>query len=359
MEKIYDSQMNVHDFIKAMFEKNIVSGLGALTQLPDNKGISYSLLSDGFDFQKCMPFYPVMPANAAIAVSKLTRETSPSSPIAVFLRPCELRALIELTKIKQARLDNLILISFDCSGVFPFKDGKYPTEDTLKRYDQSIKEAKINDTIRQVCKGCENYQPEGADIAISIIGRGVHESLALSFATEKGKSIQEKMGLTASEIQPSTIEQLTSDKKRNKQELFKNTQISNLDELLDVFDTCIACRACSYVCPICYCKNCYFDSQTFQYYPENYAQRLNKKNTLRLPLDRIFFHMGRLSHMGSSCVACGMCSDVCPVDIPVSEMFKAGGQNIQGVFNYQPGQNLDEPMPLVTYQEKELHEMED
>jgi formate dehydrogenase subunit beta len=63
--------------------------------------------------------------------------------------------------------------------------------------------------------------------------------------------------------------------------------------------------------------------------------------------------------MGSSCVACGMCSDVCPVDIPVSEIFKAGGESIQGVFNYQPGQNLDAPLPLVTYQEKELHEMED
>lgn len=129
--------------------------------------------------------------------------------------------------------------------------------------------------------------------------------------------------------------------------------------LVNVFDRCIACHACSAACPICYCKNCYFDSQTFEYFPESYFTRMAAKGALRLPVDRILFHLGRLSHMGASCVACGMCEDVCPVQIPVSRIFKTVGSRVQDLFGYTPGEDPDAPMPLTTYAEKELEDFAD
>jgi formate dehydrogenase (coenzyme F420) beta subunit len=46
-------------------------------------------------------------------VSRLTR-TRGSGKIAVWLRPCEVRAFVELTKLKQGARDEVILISMDC-----------------------------------------------------------------------------------------------------------------------------------------------------------------------------------------------------------------------------------------------------
>ena len=363
MDRIIDSGMKMHDFIKALFERADVAGVAALMPIPNSGKVTYTLVTDTDHIENITPFFPVMPVNAGRAVSKLTRESSPSETVAVFLRPCELRALIELAKIKQASLDNLLLISFDCGGVFPSSQISMDDEEGLNTYQNALKEGTICPDIRPVCSGCDQFMPHGADLGISLIGRGMDTSLALYFLSEKGKQITETLGLgSASEIQPGTqTESLMSERKKAKEELTgkMGAMISNTEGLLEVFDRCISCHACSYVCPICYCKNCYFESQTFKYFPESYFNRMKQKETLRLPLDRILFHLGRLSHMATSCVACGMCEDVCPVDIPVAQIFKTAGEKAQALFNYMPGQNFDEPFPLTTFQEEELETMED
>jgi len=86
---------------------------------------------------------------------------------------------------------------------------------------------------------------------------------------------------------------------------------------------------------------------------------MTAKGALRMPVDRILFHLGRLSHMGVSCVACGMCEDVCPVDIPVSRIFKTAGSKAQALFDYIPGENSDDLLPLLAYAEQELEGFED
>ena len=63
--------------------------------------------------------------------------------------------------------------------------------------------------------------------------------------------------------------------------------------------------------------------------------------------------------MAISCVACGMCSEVCPVDIPVSSILLRVGDAIQKVFEYVPGKDVAEPVPLSTFIEQELEEVED
>ena len=76
-------------------------------------------------------------------------------------------------------------------------------------------------------------------------------------------------------------------------------------------------------------------------------------------MDTLLFHLGRMTHMATSCVACGMCEDACPVNIPVGQVFKAVGADLQELFDYLPGRSLQDELPLTTYRLVEFTEMEE
>jgi formate dehydrogenase subunit beta len=64
-----------------------------------------------------------------------------------------------------------------------------------------------------------------------------------------------------------------------------------------------------------------------------------------------------MAHMAVSCVNCGMCSDICPVNIPVAEIFSMVGDSLQKVFEYFPGRDIKEAVPSGTYKEEEFVEI--
>lgn len=355
--------MMMTDFLTALFDKLDVAGVAVMSKLPSGEKTAFTLFTGKDDIKECVPFFPAMPANAARAVSKFTRQAVPSKTVAVFLRPCELRAFTELIKIKQASFDNLLILSYDCSGVFPFQEINLSDETKLNAYRDAVSTGKNCEGIRPVCAACTRFTPQGEDIAISFVGRSTDQPLVFSFPSEKGLAAAEQLGLDVSNTvaASSAVESLAQERRSAEEELTAevDASLSDTQGLVNVFDRCVSCHACSYVCPICYCKNCYFDSQTFEYFPESYFIRMQAKGALRFPVDRVLFHLGRLSHMGVSCVACGMCEDVCPVNIPVSQIFKTAGSKAQALFDYIPGENYDEPLPLLAYAEQELEEFED
>ena len=63
--------------------------------------------------------------------------------------------------------------------------------------------------------------------------------------------------------------------------------------------------------------------------------------------------------MSLSCVSCGACEDACPVSIPVAQVFCMIGDETQGLFEYVSGRDITETLPLKTYEEEELSEVED
>ena len=73
-----------------------------------------------------------------------------------------------------------------------------------------------------------------------------------------------------------------------------------------------------------------------------------------MPIDMFLYHLGRFNHMVLSCVACGMCEQGCPVGIPLLKIYKTVGLNAQKVFEYVPGRNVEEPIPVLTFKEEEL-----
>ena len=82
-------------------------------------------------------FAPVMPVNSARLVQALTRLTPVNRKTAVVIRPCEMRAFIELVKLKQIQLDKLLLIGIDCPGAYAVNN--YPKFAAEKKSDDFVK----------------------------------------------------------------------------------------------------------------------------------------------------------------------------------------------------------------------------
>jgi len=61
--------------------------------------------------------------------------------------------------------------------------------------------------------------------------------------------------------------------------------------------------------------------------------------------------------MGLSCVGCGQCSNACPNDIKLSELFTAVGKGAQEGFGYVAGKSMEEPFPLSIFFEDEFQDV--
>jgi formate dehydrogenase subunit beta len=61
--------------------------------------------------------------------------------------------------------------------------------------------------------------------------------------------------------------------------------------------------------------------------------------------------------MSTACVGCGQCSNACPNDIPVMELFRTVAQSTQQAFDYVAGRSVDEKPPLSEFRENEFSEV--
>jgi formate dehydrogenase subunit beta len=107
-------------------------------------------------------------------------------------------------------------------------------------------------------------------------------------------------------------------------------------------------------CPVCYCNECFYESQTFRYEGDKMMLWARNQGGLKMPTDKAMFHLGRMAHMVLTCVYCGMCSQACPAGIDVASVF--GFTNSQVIHDYEPGPgiSLETPLPNAVYREDEM-----
>lgn len=352
----------VKDILLFLLENKKVSSIFALSKVHNNNH-AYTLITDKELLNNITPTYPLMLANAGKMISRLTMIEAVKSPVAVVLRPCELRALFELVKLEQAKLDNLLFVSFTCGGVFPIRTKKDDLENKLKKYWENVKTGEDFQELRESCRICENLVPDNADIILQLAGNDTNNETSVLIKTEKGAGFLEGIRDQFDEgsLESTTLDTIRGKRKEMKQKTFADlkTEDFGIKGLINIFGRCINCHACSKVCPACYCKLCYFESADSESDSSTFEIELKKRKAIRLPADTVFYHLGRMTHIGFTCVGCGMCSDVCPTDIPIGTIFTKVSERIQKAFEYIPGKDLEKEVPMSIFKMKELEDVED
>jgi formate dehydrogenase subunit beta len=355
-------QKGIIDFARQALKRGGFDAVLIPSRVPTGDSFAYFLIRDEASLEGASPLPPIMPVQGARVISSITGRGKGNNKIAAVMRPCEARATIELAKLAQVDLEDITIITTDCPGVIPLSN----YFEGAAKGDKLFEDASQNwnsGPMRPVCRICDKFSASGGqDIHIGTLGTK-SGSILLIPNSSKGEDILNRLGISPEEDISGwearvneLIDQRKKERKQNNDAL--RADIEGIDRLVEAFSTCINCRNCMRVCPICYCRQCHFDSDKMKFSFEDYLTRAEARGGLRIPTDTLLFHIGRMLHMSLSCVSCGMCEDACPMAIPVAQIFALVGDRNQEAFDYVPGRSLDEPLPLTTFDEDEFQEVE-
>ena len=284
------------------------------------------------------------------------------------LRSCELRALVELVKLQQASLEDMVTIGVDCLGTYDVavytkmqNDGGMDVVALLATAQNGALAPQDGYAFRDACQMCEKPHVEGADITLELFGADLKTGIPVSVAGAYSEAIAEKLGLVPAEgtkRRAEVVDKVVTERTKVRDARFAEIRARLEQEGVEgILAACVRCHNCMTVCPICYCKTCLFKSPTFDHEPMQYVNWARRKGAYRLPADTMLFHLTRLNHMVLSCIGCGLCTSDCPAELPVGRVFRAIGQEVQKTFDYVPGRSVEEPLPLVTFREDEWTEV--
>ena len=369
IEAVIDAQHStlgtIQDLLRSLLEKEVVHALLVpMFQMTGN--VVPTLVTDPSALVQADPLTPVLPINAARAASQLTM-TGHKKKLGLVLRACEIRALVELVKFQQVKLDGaegptVRIIGVDCLGTYGVTawqgaSGKQQVLDALLAGAVTGELAPFQGlAFRTACQMCEQPLPEGEHVDLTIGLVGIEAGHVYLKARE---DLAQALDLTANSAPPgrkAAAQRLVAARTEARDAAFAafRARVHSMDGLLQEFSTCIRCHNCMTNCPICYCRECIFHTPTFEHDSELFFQWAERKGTVRMLPDTLLFHLTRLNHMASSCVGCGMCTDACPVEIPVATAFRAVGAQVQALFDYHPGRSLAEAAPVQEFREDEL-----
>ncbi|MBN1485543.1 MAG: 4Fe-4S dicluster domain-containing protein [Chloroflexia bacterium] len=362
-----DTLGTLRALLRRLLEHGVVDAILVPVATPDRRNLVPTLVSDPEQLAHADPIAPVMPVQSARVVSQLTF-SDPEKRLAVVLKACEWRAVIELTKLRQVKLDRVLTIGVDCYGTYPVLDyGSMATEQPdltsklLEQVEPAVGFQQAGHELRVACKMCEHFVPEGVDVLLGLFGVDPTQEIAVELADSQA-GLAELLGLQEKELsgRPEAIATLEKARLERRDKAFAaiREKLATNEGLLSLFSACIRCHNCTTVCPICYCKECIFRTPTFDHASRRYMQWAGRRGAVRLPTDTLLFQITRLNHMASSCVGCGLCEDGCPSNVPLTAIFRAIAQGVQGIFEYQAGRDLEEELPLATFREDELHVVE-
>jgi formate dehydrogenase subunit beta len=355
-------------FLKSLLEKGVVEALLMPKGLPSGDGFAQTLIRDPEKVDGVCALAPTMPVQSAKVASNLSIKNL-GKKVGAVLKACEIRAIVELTKFLQVKLENLYLIGIDCPGTFEVADyakmvqegkgGEKLTKELLKAMKKGEVVPPFGYAFRPACEMCEYPIPQ-ADITIKLFGYSMDQEFGVDVAERLEKEIAEKGILSFSEKEPTgrndVVNKVIAERMKKRDAVFQEFKgsIKDLRSFLDRFSTCIRCHNCMVACPICYCKECVFRTAVFEHEGDQFLRWADRKGEIRMPTDTLIFHLIRMSHMVTSCVGCGLCDSACPSRLPVASLFRSVGDKIQKMFQYVPGRDEKEVPPIATFREDEL-----
>ncbi|MBN2586727.1 MAG: 4Fe-4S dicluster domain-containing protein [Candidatus Fermentibacteraceae bacterium] len=343
--------------LRQLLASGAMGSVFAMRRTGEEGSFCYSLVSDPSMVDDIVPFYPVMPVQAARALTQLTITRPLDRPVAALLRPCEVRAFVENVKQSQGSMENLFIISCTCPGVVPTADIRDMKDEIAIREREFV--------IRDACSACIEFVPgPQTDMVLLMACDDPPEGTRLLLQSRR--ALETAAGLDGFEMETDRpLGELTAVTARqrasSRNRLLKNAPVAGrgLEDLVSMFSMCIGCRACRQACPLCNCILCDYETARTIHTPELVREESNRRGAVRVPSGSIQFQLGRLNHIAPYCTGCGQCSDVCPVHIPVAEIFIRAAELVQTSLGYSPGKDIDDAPALSTYVEGELQDITD
>jgi formate dehydrogenase subunit beta len=263
--------------------------------------------------------------------------------IGVTVKGCDVMGFIELARRKQINLDNVVMIGVNCGGSvspilarkmiadkFGVDPDKVHKEEIDKgqfiiEYEGGHKGISIDELEdagygrRSNCRRCKYKVPRQADLACGnwgVIGDKAGKATFVEVCSEKGANLVDgavKRGvLTTEAANPKGLDIRAKvegamfklgDKWRRHD--FAALGANLWETINKETSRCIKCYSCIENCPVCFTA----------------AEELKKGSLMVRPGElppNSMFHLRRFAHISDTCINCGQCEELCPMDIPMA-----------------------------------------
>jgi formate dehydrogenase subunit beta len=284
--------------------------------------------------------------------------------IAAALKGCDVMGLYELAKRGDVKLDNILMLGLNCGGsVSPEKaremiaekfsidpdsvkkerisKGKFIVETAVGEFSLSMDELEAeNYGRRSNCRRCKMKVPRQADLACGEWGVLGTKATFVEACSEKGALLLEKArvagvietslpaskGLEIREKIEKSMHRLAESWREKDFEALGSGK-SRTKQVIDETSRCIKCYTCVDACPaLSRIKPSDFSAGSPGKVPPAFA-----------------FHALRYALVADSCINCGQCEELCPMDIPNSLFMHSFAVELQELYGYQAGQDLSLP----------------
>ena len=121
-------------------------------------------------------------------------------------------------------------------------------------------------------------------------------------------------------------------------EIEKMSPAERMEYFRKEFERCTRCYACREACYVCYCEQCFTESNQPDWVGE--SVKLN---------DNFTYHLMRSMHMAGRCVNCGACEMACPEGIDVRALAAKMVRAADEIFDYKAGLDPEQKTLLSEY----------
>ncbi|MFW9826996.1 MAG: 4Fe-4S binding protein [Candidatus Thorarchaeota archaeon] len=244
--------------------------------------------------------------------------------IGIIAKGCVARAVNLLAAEKQVNLDNIKMIGFNCNGIInrskiDLEIGEKEILNVSISGDNIVvkgrdweKKFPYTIYINELCKVCQVKAPSATDATC------VGECQELDSIHDEFSDIDDFEAKSANE---------------------------KWDYIKDTLQICTLCYSCRQACPVCYCNLCFVD--------QNKPIWFGKTTEYQ---DIFTFHLVRAQHLAGRCVACGACSSVCPVGIDLNFITRKLEKIVKKRFNYTSGLNSKTTPPMMDFKMSDAEE---